>query len=308
MKVAIADNNSRKFSGMIIDHWEKKGHEVKYEPGASEFLFDWADLYFIDQHDNNLHYLWQWHQDHPTAKKPKIAVRILDWDYWCQYVPTSQQYADFVDYAIVIAPHMLREVEQTPYKGKVHLIRPGVDLEKFTYRDNKEGSNVAMVTGDIWMLKNAMEGLFIFASLVQQVPNRNWHLHWRGQYADHGRYMKVAVEHFIKSRGLEDKVTLYPPVNNMNEWLESMNYIINPSIKEAFSYAVAEAMAKGIKPIVNNWYGADEIWPKKYLYNTYRDAINHTFTWINSPEYRSFIEENYDLKRMLNDFDKLLGL
>ena len=312
MKLAVADSNSRKFSGMIIDSWISKGHEVKYEPGASEFLFEWADLYFIDQHDNNLHYLWQWYQDHPQAKKPKIAVRILDWDFFCQYVPTKEQkYADFIDYAIVIAPHMYELVSKgANYGDKLHLIRPGVDLDKFTFRDNKDvGGNIAMVTGDIWQMKNVMEGLAFFALLVSRFENyRDWKLHWRGQYADHACYMPTAVEHFIKSRGLQDRVILYPPVDDMNTWLEPMQYIINPSIKEAFSYCIAEAMAKGIKPIINNWYGSEDIWPKKYIYNDFDQAITMAVGRCEPEEYRKVVEERYDLKRMLREIDEVLGL
>ncbi len=286
-------------------------HEVKYEPGASEFLFEWADLYFIDQHDNNLHYLWQWHQDHPQAKKPKIAVRILDWDYWCQYVPTKEQkYADFIDHAIVIAPHMYELVSKgANYGDKLHLIRPGVDLDKFTFREKQRGYNIAMVTGDIWQMKNVMEGLMLFAMLVARHPQYPWKLHWRGQYADHACYMPTAVEHFIESRHLKGNVIMYSPVDDMNTWLEPMDYIINPSIKEAFSYCIGEAMAKGIKPIINNWYGCRDMWPEKYIYNTLDEAINKIMSpYIDSKGYRQVIEERYDLKRMLLEIDSLLQL
>lgn len=309
MKIAIADNNALKFCKDVRDHWLAKGHEVRFEIGASEILAQWADLYYIEWWDNNLHYLWNWYQENPQAKKPTIVVRAIDWDVWCSYVPTSQQYVDFIDKCLVIAPHMYDELEKrADFGNKLHLICPGLDASRFSFRERDgKGNKIAMMTGDIWQMKNVMEGLMIFAEADLKWPEKKFELHWRAQYADHATYMKVAVEHFIKSRGLEDRFHLYSPVNSINEWLEPMDFLINPSIKEAFSYSVAEAMAKGIKPIINNWYGAVDIWPR-FLYNTVSQAVEMIgASDYDSASYRRYVEEQYPLSTMLEFYDKLLG-
>ena len=309
MKIACADNCGGKFSRIIIDYWLKKGHEVKYEPGASEFLAEWADLYYIDWWDNNLNYLWKFYEANKEAKKPKICVRAIDWDVWCGYVPTTdQKYVDFTDYVITIAPHMYEKVKGNANFGdKLELIRPGVDLDKFPLKENEPGFNVGMITGDVWMFKNCMEGLMMFAMVVKAYPKLPWKLHWRRNWADHMPYSKVAHEHFIESRGLKDRVIMYDNIPDMNSWYDQIDYIINPSVKEAFSYGIAEAMCKGIKPIINNWYGAIEIWPKKYIYNTLDEAVMMFTSEYNPPEYRKIIEDHYDLKRMMTEYDNLLG-
>ena len=112
MKIALADNCGMKFCRDVYDHWSK-GHEVRYERGASEFLAQWADLYYVDTWDNNIHYLYKLyhglHDDMPAdwdnTKIPKIVVRILDWEAWIGMV-RDQSIIDWVDQAICIAPHI----------------------------------------------------------------------------------------------------------------------------------------------------------------------------------------------------------
>lgn len=310
MKIGMADNCALKFSKDIKEHWEKKGHEVRYEIGASEHISQWADLYYIDWWDRNIDYLFQWHRDNPEAHKPKFAVRAIDWDIWCGYVPISQQYVDFVDHIIFIADHMKLEGEKTADLGnKGVVIKPGLDVNKFTFRNRTHGNKIAMITGDIWQMKNVMEGLMFFEMADKNWPERKFEFHWRAQYADHGRYMKVAVEHFIQSRGLEDRFHMYASVSSINDWLEPMDYIIQPSIKEAFSYSIAEGMAKGIKPIINNWYGANKIWSGNNIYNNLFEAIIMLTEGepYESTSYREFVSEHYSIERMLAEYDQLLG-
>lgn len=317
MKIALSDNNGGKFTTDIREHWEKT-HEVRFEPGASEHLAQWADVYYIDDWDNNIHYLYDLYHDDPRKcrpknwdnnKKPKIIVRPLDWTVWIGFM-RNQAMIDWVDQIVFIAPHIQKRVEsEVDLKGKGVLIRPGVNLEKFTLKEKKtDGFQIGMVLGDMWVYKNHMSGLDIFTTLL--LRNKNWNLHIRGQH-EPGEYNPVMYEYYLKSRGIEDRVTLYSPVDDMNEWFENIDYLLHPGMKEAFCYAVGEAMAKGIKPVVNNFFGAEDIWDRKFLYNTNAEAIT-LFSQGRSikpkMEYRSYIENNYGLKEMFVQFDKLLDI
>ena len=88
MKIAIADHNNRKFIKDLIEHWKIK-HEVRCEYGASEFLAQWADLYYIDTWDQNLTFLYDCYHGKQEInpelvwnnnKKPTIVCRALDWE------------------------------------------------------------------------------------------------------------------------------------------------------------------------------------------------------------------------------------
>lgn len=320
MRIAVADNTGKKFCQDIIDHWEKKGHEVKYERGASEYLAQWADIYYVEWLEGNINYLWKLYNgvdgvsrtpDWDNNKKPKIVCRMIDWDVWNAYVPFyEQQYIDFIDQGICIAPHIEKYIlEKAPsWKGKLKLIRPAVNLEKFTLKKKKtNGYQLGMVLGDMWMPKNHMGGLDIFNTLYKENPK--WRLHIRGQHEGGTPYWEVMYNHYIESRGLRKVVTLYPPQDDMNTWYENIDVLLHPGMKEAFCYAVGEAMAKGITPVVNDFYGSRDIWPHDYLYQTHQEAIEMLHLPKEEPKkLRKYIEDNYSIERMMREYDNLLGL
>lgn len=316
MKIAIADNNRGKFTTDLKQHWEVN-HEVKYEPGASEYLAQWADIYYVDTWDHNIHYLYALYHgdtgvsrtpDWDNNKKPKIIVRALDWEVWIG-LARDQSIIDWVDQVVVIVPHI--EIELRKYgdfKDKITLIRPGVNTLKFPLKTAKtDGFQLGMVLGDMWKYKNHMGGLDIFTNLYQR--DDRWRLHIRGQH-ENSTYDPINFEYYLESRSIKDVVTLYPSVDNMNEWYENIDILLHPGQKEAFCYAVGEAMSKGIKPVINNFYGALDIWGPDFIYNTHQQAINKIIAGkpaSTNPLYRQFIESKYSLERMLGQYDELLG-
>ena len=316
-KIGIADNNGGKFTTDLKEHFAKIC-EVRYERGASEFVAQWADIYWVDTWDNNIHYLYKLyhgqHDDMPdnwdNKKKPTIVVRALDWEVWIG-LARDQSIIDWVDKIVVIAPHIEKELKKHgKFGNKVKLIRPGVNLQKFQLKTNPtDGYQIGMVLGDMWWYKNHMGGLDIFATLAKR--DERWRLHIRGQH-EGGDYNPVMFNHYLESRGIKDRVTLYEHVEDMNQWYENIDYLLHPGMKEAFCYAIGEAAAKGIKPVVNNFYGADAIWPKEWMYNTHEEAVKRFYMPGNHvvpiADYRAFIIDNYSNERMFKEIDEYLGL
>lgn len=305
MKIGVNDNCNRKFSQMIIDHWEQKGHEVRFELGANPEFGTWAELIFIDFLDNNFNYYYN-----NRVPKKKLAVRGIDIDLWCGRHKDGGIY-DYLDYLITISEPMFNKVkaDQPLSIPKLHLIKPGVDLNKYTFKEPTLGYNVCMIVGNMWEGKNTLEGFRIFQMVVKQHPELPWQLHIRGEMSPGEREVDVVMrEQVLQNNYASDRVTIYPHVDDINAWLEPMDFIITPSLKEAFSYATAEAMAKGIRPIVNNWWGANTIWPQKYIYHDLDEAVNMIVGGDYNPEeYRQYIIDNYDAQRMFRELDELLG-
>jgi glycosyltransferase involved in cell wall biosynthesis len=323
MKIAIADNNGGKFSADIQKHWEDNGHEVRFERGASEHLAQWADIYYVDTWDNNIHYLWKLYngdednnrtKDWDNNKKPKIVVRVLDWEVWIGWV-RDQRIVDWVDQIIFIAPHIQKRVaSEVQLNGKDRVIKCGVNLEKFTLKTSQtDGYQLGMVLGDMWWPKNHMAGLDIFTQLYRK--DNRWRLHIRGQH-EPGEYWKVMYEHYLESRGIKEVVTLYGHVEDMNQWYEQIDVLLHPGMKEAFCYAVGEAMAKGIPAVVNEFYGSRDIWGIQdggfsglpFLYQTHKEAINYLeVIKMQSQYYREWIQQHYSIEKMLKEFDEFIG-
>ncbi len=321
MKIAVADNCNYKFTQDLINHWVEQGHEVKCETGASEKLAQWADIYWVDFWDNNIHYLWKLYhpEEHPNDvsrtpdwdnnKKPLIVCRAMDWEVWIG-LARDQRIIDWVDKAICIAPHIEKKLREDNEWHDLKVIRPGVNMEKFTLKTKQtDGFQIGMVLGDMWVYKNHMAGLDIFTTLYK-MDNR-WRLHIRGQH-EPGEYNVVMFNHYLKSRGIEDVVTLYPKVEDMNAWYEDIDILLHPGMKEAFCYAVAEAAAKGLRPLCNNFYGSEDIWSDAWTYNTHAEAIEKFLRDKKSgwgPEIiRMVVEKNYSLEKMCKEIDDYLGI
>ena len=137
-KIWVFDNCSFKFSQMIINHWREKGHDVRQEMGSNPQACD-SDLIYIDWLDQNFYYFYngpEGNRSQPSYPKKRIAVRMIDIDYF-QGRHTDPEIWKYLDDMIVISKFIYDKVveETAPYSnGKLHLIKPGVDLEKFTIR------------------------------------------------------------------------------------------------------------------------------------------------------------------------------
>lgn len=313
MKIAMADNNSLRFCHFMKDHWENEGHEVKFEMGASEHLAQWADVYYVEWYDHNIHYLYNFHRENPTAKKPMYVVRAIDWDVWTG-VARDPEMGAWIDKLITITPHIRQKLlDENPgfREDQIALIRCGIHVDQFPWRPPKNGTNIVMPVNEIdWILKGGLEGLKIFAMVCKR-DNRDWQLYVRGKWCQQP-YIRVAFEDFVKKAGLEDKVHWQVArVPSMNDFLEDMDYVLVPSLKEAFSYVTAEAVAKGIKPVLNHWYHAEDTWKEDWLYMTPDEAVDmilEGYTEEQSKEYSDFVTSKYDAKRMMREIDEFIGI
>lgn len=325
-KIAIGDNNSLKFTKDLKEHWEKKGHEVKYEQGSSEYLAQWTDIYYIDTFDNNLHYLFKLYHDDNTVsrtpdwdnnKKPTVVVRALDWEIWLGQAD-NKEIAKWVDKIICIAPHikkrLLERLEGVEgIEEKIKVIKPGVNLDKFTLKTKiTDGFQLGMVLGDMWWPKNHMAGLDIFTTLYRQ--DNRWRLHIRGNHEGGTIYWKQMYDYYLESRGIEEVVKRYEWVEDMNQWYENIDILLHPGMKEAFCYAVGEALVKGIPVVCNEFYGSKDIWQgygHQIFYQTHEQAIKMIKEMpMKAPcaHWRGYIEDNYSLERQLKETDEFLGI
>jgi len=152
------------------------------------------------------------------------------------------------------------------------VVHNGVDLNKFTLKKSFEPTyKIAVVSRKI-VLKN-LEALPEILTKFKEVDER-----YDLNLAD-GRI----------------------PHDSMNEWLEDKDYLVHPSKSESFCYAVAEAMAKGIRPLINNWPGAIETFGEEFLLDN--------FNLEQDPQrFRNFISNNYNQEQTILNINTILDL
>jgi hypothetical protein len=116
------------------------------------------------------------------------------------------------------------------------------------------------------------------------------------------------IEYFVAEHKLN--ITFEEYADDMNEWLEDKSHAMTCSIKEAFSYAIGEGMAKGIKPVIFDFKGSRDIWPKEHIFSNTIQALMRISKIDQSYEpekYRNYIAENYSLTSMMEKIDKVCG-
>lgn len=320
MKIALFDPYVGKFTTDMENWWISKGNDVMRSTYYNPEIALWADLLWFDTADNNLasgtnpgaalladdanFRPWDLHD----IPKKRIIVRPIDIEVWQGHWSASKW--DLVDDCIFIAPHIrnLVDPETLPDHNpdmKIHTIPCGINLDRYHYADRSPGFNIAVVS-ERWISKGTDYILQIALKLKAIDPR--YKITWLGRWSEtqwEQAYMTEFVEHhdlpieFINYLDGDDAV---------DKFLEDKNYLLHASHKEAFSYAVAEAMAKGIKPVLHRFYGADALWPGM-TWDSIDQAIEElTNDKYDSASYRQYlIDHEFTIPQMMDKISKIIG-
>ena len=294
MRIAVfsADPGNHRFISPIIRKWQEQGIETSLINNYSPVE---ADVYFFDFVDNNLKVASHEHKE--DLKTKKVIARLHAVEYYVGHYNGVDWSA--VDDLIFVSDHMRGLVGKLPVK--THTIHNGIDLGSLTFKERKKGFNIAYA-GNIVPTKGILIMFHYFKQLLGRCPDYRLHMVGLNRfYGREGEYYK----HYLKSAELEDKVFESGEVSNIDEWLEDKDYLWQPSLAESFSIIVGEAMAKGIKPIINNFYGSEEIWPKELIYSGFDEFYGIIRGDYYSESYREYVKK-YSLDNQIKKLNEII--
>ena len=257
---------------------------------------DWADVTWFEWCDPVLV-----HASQKLRKTSRVACRLHSYEAFTSY-PQQVNWA-FVDHVVFVAPH-IEEVFQGRTSAPVatSVIPNGVDLSKLAYKERRRGFNLAYL-GYLNFKKNPELLLQCMADLVARDDRYQLHIAGSFQEPRHELYF----EKMIPAMGLEGRVHLHGWVDDVDAWLEDKHYLVSTSVLESFGMGIAEAMAKGLKPIIHNWVGAEHVFPDHLRFNTVREFSDLVLEEAYDPaSYRTWIEERYALPDRAADVEALL--
>jgi glycosyltransferase involved in cell wall biosynthesis len=114
------------------------------------------------------------------------------------------------------------------------------------------------------------------------------------------------LRHMVGILGLGEVVFFNGPQEDVRSWLEDKHYIVSTSLIESQGMGLLEAMACGLKPVIHNFPGAEQIFPSGFLFNIAEEFCQHILSeQYESQTYRRFVEENYALKDQLPKINKI---
>lgn len=252
-----------------------------------ERWMQWADICWFEWCDELLIYASKL----DIAKEKIIICRLHSYEAFTNY--PAQVNWNRVDRLIFISETIRKYViDNFKIDKNITIVIPnGVNMSKYSFRQGSHGFNVAYI-GYINYKKGPMLLLQTFRAIHD--CDKRYRFYIAGQFQD-PRY-SLYFKQMVRELGLTDNYFFDGWQNDIDRWLEDKNYIICSSVLESQNMSVMQAMAKGIKPVIHNFVGAEEIYPDKYLWNTVDEAVAMvTGGDYDSQEYRRFVEEYYSI-------------
>lgn len=252
-----------------------------HSPGDVESLSEQADVLISGWLDAPVAF---WTKNFPDKK-------IIS---WCRrYEIFESEYKKNINISKIDAMIFVSEfwrdyfTEKWEKPDRSYVIKNGIDISQFKLKARSETKKIAMVC-QLRGIKNIP-----LAIEILQYPYLTGHtLHQIGLPGENLSYLDPYIENF----GLKDRVFFEGQTDDVAGWLEDKEFILSTSINEGCPNNILEAMAMGIKPIINNWPGAKELFPNSYVFNTAEHAVEKIQESYYQPvEYRKLVEDNHSL-------------
>ena len=112
------------------------------------------------------------------------------------------------------------------------------------------------------------------------------------------------------------KIVTEPWQNDMNSYYADKDFVISSSLFESFHMSIAEGMLTGCIPLIHNWFGAENIYPHKYIWNTVPDCLDIVSNYMafsdeNKRQAREtnriFIQKMYSVEQELSEIKEVLA-
>jgi glycosyltransferase involved in cell wall biosynthesis len=258
-------------------------------PDVDVVWFEWAD--------NNVAAFTKKYVDYLKNKKVIVRLHAVEaYTGWFLNINWG-----VVDNLIVVSEHIRdKVVPHIPTNVKVSVIPNAIDLDKWTYKCRSSGPNIAIV-GHF----QADKGALLLPHIMSLLSSSQFHV--AGQVRINvkdrpGEYFFHAIEPF------SHRIRFYGHVADMDKWYDEndINYLLCPSLAESFCLSIGEAMAKGIKPIVNDFLGSRKLWISDTIYSTIDKIPEILSSKYDSKVYRDWVSQKYDINVVVDKIKELI--
>jgi glycosyltransferase involved in cell wall biosynthesis len=199
-----------------------------------------------------------------TRFSPRLVVLSSQRSYRSLFTPTEQRLLRFTDRLVdgvvvncdAIRQHMTAD-EGVP-ANRIHLCYNGIDTDQFCRTPAPRPQALAgasLVIGTVAVLRpeKDLATLFhAFASIRRDYPGIRLLVVGSGP-------LRQTLEDLGRTLGIAADVYIEPATPHVAQWLNAMDIFVLPSLSEALSNALMEAMACGVAPVASHTGGNPEL-------------------------------------------------
>jgi len=172
-------------------------------------------------------------------------------------------------------------------KIKIWTIPNGIDMERFVLHPGKKAGKEIAFVGNI----SHKKGFQFLLHAFRMLPI-DYHLHIAGEFQDYR--FKFYADHLLNECGdIKNRVTFHGKVDDIPRFLSDKHFIVSSSPWEGHPVNIIEGMAMGLQPAVHNFLGAEEMYPKEWVWTTIEDFVSIITTshWIPDAK-RNYVEKS----------------
>ena len=321
----LFEGHDLKFLSHIIAHYETNhdydvevftysGHEIKDTTEIQRVLPD-IDIIFCEWGLGNL----RWFSQNKLPGQ-KIITRIHSQEFFTGYL--QETHWSQVSKIVFVSQHMLMQFCRLfpGSSNKCVMIHNMVDCESYEIKKTDDAKYHLGMLGVLPRLKDPYFGLQILKDLKKEDQRyklfikgkKPQELDWLWKKTDEQQYYNDFFA-AVTELNLGDSVTWETHGNDVPEWLTKIGFILSCSDREAFHMAVAEGMASGSIPVIRQWEGSQELYPKEYSIKDVHEATEliRKFTVQKNFDHeatkaRRYCEDHFDVKIIIPEYDKLI--
>jgi len=194
---------------------------------------------------------------------------------------------------LVFVSEFVRQIgiSKFPWMAEKSVVIPNlIDHTKFPFINRERGYNLLFL-GRISYVKNLPLCLTMFHELLKL--DSNYKLHIIGEISD--PELEYYLWNFVAKNNMFDNVIAHGRIAHelLPVFMKSMNYIVSSSIFESQGMGVIEGMCSGLRPVVFSFPGAENLYPRKWLWTDRTDFV----TSILSPDYNPQEYHEYAIRK-----------
>ncbi len=289
------------FLNKIIEFTKRRFKIRVFEGQTEDELYElmvWSDISWFE---------WCTNLAVAASKRPKICKNIIRlhryeaYEQWPQEVNWNN-----IDTLISVGNDITKQTLLGKVPGlesytSVVAVPNGIDLDEFKLIDRRRGKNIAFLA-NLRMVKNPAFVLQCMQKLHYIDPE--YRLFFAGRFQDQA--LEQYLRRMVQALALGDVVFFDGWQGDVNSWLQDKHYIVSTSICEGHPVGLLEGLACGLKPVIHNFPGAEDVFPSEFLFNISEEFCGQILSDKYEPQrYRKFVEEKYSLKSQLSRINEI---